>query len=174
MAGVIDDVPADVLARVGVPCHHEQSVVPVERGAIASFVSASHNGNPMYWDDAVARELAGGAVAPVTMLSVWFQPLPWEPGRTEEAVPLRLHFELKERFGYPEAIVSDNVATYYEPVRPGDVLTSEQRLVSVSEEKTTRLGTGRFWVIDVEYRNQNDELVAVERWTSFGYEADAA
>jgi len=168
------EVPADVLARVGEPCHREQSVVPVERGAITAFVSASHNGNPVYWDDAVADELTGGAVAPATMLSVWFQPHPWEPGRTEEAVPLRLHFELKERFGYPEAIVSDNVATYHEPVRPGDVLTSEQRLVSVSDEKTTRLGTGRFWVIDVEYRNQRDELVAVERWTSFGYEVDAA
>jgi acyl dehydratase len=174
MVDVTGDVPADVLARVGVACHREQSVVPVERGAITSFVSASHNGNPVYWDDEVAREVADGAVAPATMLSVWFQPLPWEPGRIDEPVPLRLHFELKERFGYPEAIVSDNVATYYEPVRLGDVLTSEQRLVSVSEEKTTRLGTGRFWVIDVEYRNQHDELVAVERWTSFGYEADAA
>jgi hypothetical protein len=148
-------------------------VVPVERGAITAFVSASQNGNPVYWDDA-AQALTGGAVAPATMLSVWFQPLPWEPGRTEEAVPLRLHFELKERFDYPEAIMSDNVATFYEPVRPGDVLTSEQRLVSVSDEKTTRLGTGRFWVIDVEYRNQRDELVAVERWTAFGYGADAA
>ena len=32
----------------------------------------------------------------------------------------------------------------------------------MSEEKTTRLGTGRFWVIDVEYRNQRGELVGVE------------
>lgn len=167
-------VPADVLGRIGVPCHREQSVVPVERGAITQFVSASHNGNPVYWDDDVARAITGGPVAPASMLSVWFQPLPWEPGRAGEAVPLRLHFELKERFGYPEAIVSDNVATFHEPVRPGDVLTSEQRLVSVSDEKTTRLGTGRFWVIDVEYRNPRDELVAVERWTSFGYGAPSA
>ena len=163
------DVPADVLARVGVSCHREQSVLPVERGAITTFVSASHNGNPVYWDAAVAEQVTHGAVAPATMLSVWFQPLPWVPGRTEEAVPLRLHFELKARFEYPEAIVSDNVATYHEPVRPGDVLTSEQRLVSVSEEKTTRLGTGRFWVIDVEYLNQKDELVGIETYTGFGY-----
>jgi len=169
-----DAVPADVLERVGVACHREQSGLPVERGAIAAFVSAAQNANPVFWDDAVAEEITGGAVAPATMLSVWFQPLPWAPDRTEDAVPLRLHFELKETFGYPEAIMSDNVATYYEPVRPGDALTSEQRLVSVSEEKTTRLGTGRFWVIDVEYRNQRDDLVAVERWTAFGYEADAA
>jgi len=39
----------------------------------------------------------------------------------------------------------------------------------VSDEKTTKLGTGRFWVIDVEYRNQRGELVAVESYTGFGY-----
>ena len=43
------------------------------------------------------------------------------------------------------------------------------RLVSVSEEQTRRLGTGRFWVIDVEYRNQRGELCGVERWEGFGY-----
>ena len=41
--------------------------------------------------------------------------------------------------------------------------------LGVSEEKTTKLGTGRFWVIDVEYRNQKGELVGVESYTGFGY-----
>ena len=36
-------------------------------------------------------------------------------------------------------------------------------------EKTTKLGTGRFWVIDVVYSNQDGELVAVESYTGFGY-----
>jgi len=39
----------------------------------------------------------------------------------------------------------------------------------VSDEKTTKLGTGRFWVIDVEYHNQRGDLVAVESYTGFGY-----
>jgi acyl dehydratase len=80
-----------------------------------------------------------------------------------------VHFDLKERFGLPEAVISDNTITFYEPVRPGDIVSSRQVLRSVSEEKTTRLGTGRFWVIDVEYRNQRDELVGVEAYTGFGY-----
>lgn len=167
-------VPDDVLARVGHPCHEERNVAPVERGAILAFVAAAENANPIYWDDEVAGAVTGGPVAPAAMLSAWFQPRPWEPGRTEPAVPLRLHFELKDRFTFPEAIMSDNTTTFYEPVRPGDGLVSAQRLLSVSEEKATRLGTGRFWVIDVEYRNQRDELVAVERWTGFGYRRDAA
>jgi hypothetical protein len=31
------------------------------------------------------------------------------------------------------------------------------------------LGTGRFWIIDVEYRNQRGDRVAVESYTGFGY-----
>ena len=42
----------------------------------------------------------------------------------------------------------------------------------MSDEKTTKLGTGRFWVIDVEYRNQDGELVGVESYTGFGYRRD--
>ena len=51
----------------------------------------------------------------------------------------------------------------------GDVLRTHQVLRSVSDEKTTKLGTGRFWVIDVVYANQDGELVAVESYTGFGY-----
>ena len=31
------------------------------------------------------------------------------------------------------------------------------------------MGTGRFWVIDVEYRTRTASLVGVETWTGFGY-----
>jgi acyl dehydratase len=65
--------------------------------------------------------------------------------------------------------MSDNTITFHEPVRPGDHISTRQVLRSVGEEKTTRLGRGRFWVIDVEYRNQRDELVGVESYTGFGY-----
>ena len=65
--------------------------------------------------------------------------------------------------------MTDNTITFYEPVRPGDTITTGQRLRSVSPEKQTKLGTGRFWVIDVEYRNDRGELVGIESWTGFGY-----
>ncbi len=84
-------------------------------------------------------------------------------------LPLQIHFDLKEGLGLPEAVMSDNTIVFHEPVRPGDRLATRQILRSVSEEKTTKLGTGRFWVIDVEYRNQRGDLVAVESYTGFGY-----
>ncbi|HZN15368.1 MAG TPA: MaoC family dehydratase N-terminal domain-containing protein [Acidimicrobiales bacterium] len=142
---------------------------PVERGYIWTSCSSVENGNPLFWDDAVAEELTGGPIAPSSMLSVWFRPHNWAPGRTEQELPLQVHFDLKEQYALPEAVMTDNTIIFYEPIRPGDVITSAQVLKSVSEEKTTKLGTGRFWVIDVEYTNQRGDLVGVESYTGFGY-----
>ena len=167
--GAAPAVPDDVLALVGVPQYEEEGEFPVERGYVWSMCAATENGNPLFWDDDVAAELTGGPIAPPTMLSVWFRPHHWAPGRTEERLPLRVHFDLKERLGLPEAVMTDNTMTFYEPVRPGDVLRTRQVLRSVSDLKRTKLGTGRFWVIDVEYANQRGELVGIESYTGFGY-----
>lgn len=165
----MSDLPTDVAGLIGKVQYEETGDFPVERGYIWTACSSVENGNPLYWDDAVAGELTGGPIAPPSMLSTWFRPHHWAPGRTTQALPLQVHFDLKERLGLPEAVMSDNSLTFYEPVRPGDVLSTRQVLRSVSDEKTTKLGTGRFWDIDVEYRNQNGDLVGVESWTGFGY-----
>ncbi|MCS5636149.1 MAG: MaoC family dehydratase N-terminal domain-containing protein, partial [Myxococcota bacterium] len=68
-----------------------------------------------------------------------------------------------------EAIMSDNTIVFGEPVRPGDRLRTSQILHNVSGIKTTKLGTGRFWEIEVRYVNQNDEFVGAEHYTGFGY-----
>ena len=146
---------------------------PVERGYIWTTCASVENGNPLFWDDAVAAEVTDGPIAPPTMLSVWFRPHNWSPGRDEPALPLQVHFDLKDELGLPEAVMTDNTIVFHEPIRPGDVITSAQILRSVSNEKTTKLGTGRFWVIDVEYKNQDGVLVGVESYTGFGYRRDA-
>jgi uncharacterized protein len=159
----------DLLERVGELQYVQGGGFPVERGYIWSSVASVENGNPLFWDDEVAAALTGGPIAPPSMLSVWFRPHHWEPGQTEQRLPLQVHFDLKAHFGLPEAVISDNTIVFHEPVRPGDEITSGQILRSVSDEKTTKLGTGRFWVIDVEYRNQRGDLVGVESYTGFGY-----
>ena len=166
-------VPDEVTGWIDQVRYEEQGEFPVERGYIWTSCASVENGNPLFWDDEVAEAVTGGPIAMPTMLSLWFRPHHWAPGRTEQALPLQIHFDLKDRLGLPEAVMTDNTIVFHEPVRPGDRLRTSQILRSVSEEKTTKLGTGRFWVIDVEYRNQDDELVGVESYTGFGYRRGA-
>jgi len=168
------DLPPEVTAWIGATQYEQEGGFPAERGYIWTTCASVENGNPLFWDDDVAEQLTGGPIAPPTMLSVWFRPHHWSPGQTEPAVPLQVHFDLKAAFDLPEAVMTDNTIVFHEPVRPGDRIRSRQVLRSVSGPKTTKLGTGRFWVIDVEYLNQRDELVGVESYTGFGYRREAA
>lgn len=168
------DLPVDVAALVDKVQYEEPGEFPVERGYIWTSCASVENANPLFWDDKTATDLTDGPIAPPSMLSTWFRPHHWAPGREVQRLPLQVHFDLKERLELPEAVMTDNTITFHEPVRVGDVITTCQRLRSVSEEKTTKLGTGRFWVIDVEYRNDRGDLVGVESWTGFGYRRSEA
>jgi acyl dehydratase len=163
------ELPEDVKSWIGKKLYESWGELDVERGYIFTTCASVQNGNPLFWDEKAAQELTGGFIAPPTMISVWFRPHHWSPGRTEEAVPLQVHFDLKKRLGLPEAVMTDNTITFYEPVRVGDRLKTYQVLRSVSDEKQTKLGLGRFWVIDVEYENQKGEKVATESYTGLGY-----
>jgi acyl dehydratase len=163
------EIPQDVLDRIGVSQYEGTGGFPVEQGYIFTTCASVENGNPLFWEPEVAQELTGGPIAPPTMLSVWFRPHHWSPGRTEPEVPLQAHFDLKEELELPEAIISENTNTFYEPVRIGDMVTSRQVVRSISEPKTTKLGTGRVWGIDVEYVNQDRALLGVVSDTAVGY-----
>ena len=168
----MSDVPAEVQDWIGQKRYEEQGEFDVERGYIFTSCASVENGNPIFWSDKAANEVTDGPIAPPTMISVWFRPHHWAPNRAEGALPLQVHFDLKETLGLPEAVMTDNTVTFGDPVRPGDRITSRQVLRSVSAPKTTKLGTGRFWVIDVVYENQNGGWVGTESYTGFGYRRD--
>ena len=163
-------LPNEVEDWIGQRKYEQFGDFSVERGYIYTSCSSVQNGNPIFWDEQVAKEITGGPIAPPSMISVWFRPHYWSPGLSEEALALQLHFDLKEILGLPEAVMTDNTITFYEPVRVGDRLKTTQILRSVSEPKTTKLGSGRFWVLEVEVENQKGELCAVESYTGFGYQ----
>jgi acyl dehydratase len=164
-----EELPAEVESWIGQIKYAEDGEFPVEQGYVWTSCSSVENGNPLYWDADVAAELTGGPIAPPSMISAWFRPHHWAPGRSKQALPLQIHFDLKEILGLPEAAMTDNTIEFGVPVRMGDRLKTRQILRSVSPMKETKLGIGRFWVIDVEYLNQNDELVGKESYTGYGY-----
>ena len=168
----MSELPAEVQSWIDEVRYEEEGDFDVERGYIFTTCASVENGNPLFWDEKVAQELTDGWIAPPAMLSVWFRPHSWAPGRTKPRQPLQVHFDLKEKLGLPEAVMTDNEVIFAEPVRPGDRLRTRQILRSVSDVKTTKLGEGRFWVIEVEYLNQRDELVGKDIYTGFGYRRD--
>lgn len=165
----MSELPEEVRAWIGQKRYEEEGEFDVERGYVFNTCAATENGNPLFWDEKAARSWTDGWIAPPTMLSAWFRPHFWAPGRTEQAQPLQVHFDLKRALDLPEAIMTDNEIVFGEPVRPGDRLSTWQVLRSVSDLKTTKLGKGRFWVIEVEYVNQRGESVGRESYTGFGY-----
>ena len=116
------DLPESVASLIGKVQYETPGEFPVEQGYIYTSCSSVENGNPLFWDPAVAEEITDGPIAPPTMLSVWFRPHHWAPGRTEQALPLQVHFDLKATFDLPEAVMTDNTIVFHDPVRPGDVL----------------------------------------------------
>jgi len=165
----MSELPTEVQGWVGKQRYPIESEFDVERGYILSSCASVENGNPLFWDEKAAQGITGGFIAPPSMISVWFRPHFWTPDRTEEGKPLQCHFDLKEALDLPEAIIADNTIVFGEPVRIGDRLSTYQVIRSVSELKTTKLGTGRFWVLDVVYENQRGEHVGTESYTGFGY-----
>lgn len=159
----------DVAEWVGRTLEDPPGDVVVERGSILHWCEATENANPLYWDEAAAEEIAGGPVAPPTMLSVWMRPLTWRPGGAEARRPLELHFRLKEAFGLPEGIVTGNEIVFGVPARPGDRIRTSQTIREIGEARTNRLGTGRDWTIDVTYTNQRGEIAGVETYRMFCY-----
>ena len=169
-----DEIPAEVKAMLGKRLYEEETSFPIEQGYVYNTLAATQNGNPLYWDESVAQEIAGGPIAPPSMLSVWFRPHYWSPGAEGEQKALMTHFDLKRLLGLPEAVVASSETVFHEPVRIGDVLTTSQIIRSISEPKSTRVGRGRFWSIDVETVNQRGELVGVDTYTCLGYRRSEA
>ena len=99
------------------------------------------------------------------MLPSWSASNEWEPNQKDRNRPMELHFLLKEALNLELGIVAGIKFKYFEPVRSGDKITSEQKLMSVSELMETKLGLGRKWNIDVIYTNQNNN----QMWTGVSY-----
>jgi hypothetical protein len=113
-----------------------------------------------FWDADYAKSSRwGGIVAPHE-----FNPFAWPIERREAT-----------RLGGPQGkgpgqrgMNGGSEATYYTPMRPGDVIRSSTRLVDVYE-KTGRLGVMMFLVNETTWTNQNGEKVKVDRKISIRY-----
>ncbi|EGX56419.1 hypothetical protein SZN_27941 [Streptomyces zinciresistens K42] len=106
------------------------------------------------------------AVAPPTMLQVWTMGgLTGHPGRAPAYDDL---LGLLDGAGCTSVVATDCEQEYLRPLRPGDEITFDAVIESVSGRKTTKLGTGYFVTTRTDVRVGPD-LVGTHRFRILKY-----
>jgi acyl dehydratase len=125
----------------------------VERGKIREFADALGDLNPIYRDPAYAAKTElGGIVAPPTLLRTFL----YEPRAAAEALQVK---------DWSYIVHGEQEFEYLAPVRAGDVLTAQDRIVSITEKESRRAGLLQIAVIETVFRNQRGEQVQIARRT---------
>ena len=125
----------------------------VEKGAIIKFAEAIGDDNPVFNDEAAARETRyGGLIAPPTFLRSVASSRP----------------ELPFDFPFNRRLDGGSEWEYFAPVRPGDRITAVARIEDISERKG-RLGLMIIMSTVTTYRNQFDQVVATQITTGIAY-----
>jgi acyl dehydratase len=133
--------------------------------AIKHFCALVRDGNPLYWDEAMARSRFGAIPSPPGMLFVWSMPPLWRPQGIDYPPTLSTQVPLPGNTIINVVTESEFLA----PILVGDRLSLEETVSDVSPEKRTALGRGHFVTTETLYRNQRDEVVARHRNVLFRY-----
>lgn len=131
---------------------------PVNEPMIRHWCEAMGDTNPAY--------VGPDAMAPPTMLQVWTMGgLSGHRGRSEAYDEL---FALLDGAGYTSVVATDCEQEYLRPLRPGDEITFDALIESVSGRKTTKLGTGYFVTTRMDVR-AGGELAGTHRFRILKY-----
>ncbi|MET9376282.1 OB-fold domain-containing protein [Streptomyces sp. NPDC002992] len=106
------------------------------------------------------------AVAPPTMLQAWT--MGGLSGHTDRSEAYDELLGLLDGAGYTSVVATDCEQEYLRPLRPGDAITFDAVIESVSERKTTKLGTGYFVTTRTDVR-VDGELAGTHRFRILKY-----
>ena len=125
----------------------------VEKGAIIKFAQAIGDDNPVFNDEAAARNSKfGGLIAPPTFL------------RSVIVARAKFPFDMP----YDRLLDGGSEWEYFEPVRAGDRITGVSRIIDINE-RTGRMGLMIITTYVITYRNQFEQIVATQTSTSILY-----
>ncbi|GGV01591.1 DNA-binding protein [Streptomyces filipinensis] len=131
---------------------------PVNAPMIRHWCEAMGDTNPAY--------SGPDAIAPPTMLQAWTMGgLSGHEGRTGAYDEL---LSLLDTSGCTAVVATDCEQEYLRPLRPGDRVTFDSVIESVSGRKTTKLGTGYFVTTRTDVRVEG-ELVGTHRFRILKY-----
>lgn len=143
---------------------------PVNVPMIRHWVAAFEDRNPVYTDEALAGQSRfEGVVAPPLMLQTWTMATPEITGIAERGgSPVESGgdspLSILDEAGYTATLATNSEFEIIRYLRLGDVVSAETLFESISPEKTTRMGRGRFVTWVTTYRDQRDEVVGRQRF----------
>ncbi|MEY4360970.1 MAG: hypothetical protein RL391_276 [Actinomycetota bacterium] len=180
-AAVVEDSPAEKAAFFA----ELQKFVGLEIGAptpapdevnapmIRHLVETVGDRNPVYTNaELAAGSVHGGIVAPPTMLQAWVM-VGIEGPKREGDGPYEKMNELLFSKGFTSVVGTNSDQTYHRYLRPGDRLTMRTVIDSISDEKTTGLGTGHFVTTRQDYYDAKGELVGSMMFRIFRFRPKA-
>ncbi len=141
------------MRQQAIGCESDPRTVEIEKGAIVKFAEAIAEENPVYNDEVAARNSQyGGLIAPPTFLRSVIAGRPNMPFDTP----------------FTRLLDGGSDWEYFQPVRPGDRITSVARIEDITE-RTGSIGLMLITTVVVAYTNQFDQIVATQTSTSIRY-----
>lgn len=160
---------SDLVERLKTFCTDEYVMVrhgldAVNEAMIRHWCEAMDDANPIYTDDEAARAAGHpGIVAPPQMIGAWvMRPMVWPPPDPRDG--RRALIAALDDAGFTGIVATNTEQEYRRYLRPGDRISAEIGVESVSDEKETALGAGHFFTTRSVYKDAHGEVVAVERF----------
>ena len=165
----IEEITASVVAKPRVARD------PVNEPTIKNWVEALGDRNPIYTDEAAARDAGHpGIVAPPAMIQVWT--MFGLGGERPTDDPMGPMMELFDGAGYVGVVATNCEQTYHRYLQPGEQVSISSEMRDVVGPKQTALGEGWFINQHITWR-VGDEDVAEMDWRILKFkprEAEAA
>ena len=153
MATTPESFLTEEMRRQAIGLEGAPTFTEVEKGAIIKFAEAIGDDNPVFNDEAAARESRyGGLIAPPTFLR--------SVGVDRPPYPFDMPFT--------RLLDGGSDWEYFHPVRAGDRITAVSEIADI-DERTGRMGLMIITSIVVTYRNQFDQVAAIQTSTSIRY-----
>ena len=143
---------------------------PVNLPMIHHWCDAIGDRNPAYLDEEFAKGTERGSViAPPVMLQAWtmrgLRPsTPEEEAYLASAGDKKSVMQLLDEAGFTSVVATNCEQEYFRDLVPGDQLTHEVELESVSPDKKTCLGIGHFVTQLYSFKDERGEVVGTMRF----------
>jgi acyl dehydratase len=168
-------ITPEIKALIGLEGEPQIAWELVERSEVRRFAQAVMDDDPIFWNDAYAKNTRyGGVVAPPLFpLFVPRQP----PGSPDPLATAATDPDFDGFAGLlttglppiplpqlPRLLNGGNEVEFYQLPRLGDRITARARYLDIYE-KTGRSGTMVFILVETRYTNQQDDLLLISRVT---------